>query len=220
MHVLLLLALSPWGADNKPGVLIWNVYFILQNVVLFGVAGEPGAIPSADPLPDRAHGLQWLARCLAAFVIVFPVNEPFGLCDVWPAWAVYATRPERLRMFVDAADSEKLPPALREYVQVPRFEDGLCLVRIDRLSLDGCGAPIYPQNRFRLGVVLAIADSANLHDKIDVELDSAADRFTGERTTRRLTGRSGITDELGRYWLNGYPREVQKPDVPKRVESR
>ena len=34
-------------------------------------------------------------------------------------------------------------------VQSPRLEDGLCLVRIDRWSLDACRAPLYPQNRFR-----------------------------------------------------------------------
>jgi hypothetical protein len=224
MHALLIIALGPCGADNKPGVLIWNVYFILQNVILFGLAGElpPADAPAAGATrqSEPFGPLRWLVCGFAAFVILFPLTRPFGLCDVWPAWAVYATSPERLRMFIDAADREKLAPADRKYVQAPRFEDGLCLVRIDRLSLDGCGAPIYPQNRYRLGIVLGIADSAKLGDNIVVELDNAANRLTGERTTRRLTGRSAIASELGRYWLNGFPRENSIPNPPKPVDSR
>jgi hypothetical protein len=226
MHVLLLVALGPWGSQSKSGVLLWNVYFIVQNVVLFGLAGERRIIPSAgarpatsrsqrlpvDPQPKArqiglAGRLRWLVRGVAAFVIVFPLTEPFGICDVWSAWAVYATGPERLRVFIEAADRDRLPAPLRDYVQPPRFEDGLCLIRIDRWSLDACRAPIYPQNRFRLGVALAIADRGALGDSILVELDSAANRFTGERTSRQLKGRAAIVSELNRYWLNGFPRK-------------
>ena len=50
MHVLLLAALGPWGAQNKPGVLLWNVFFIVQNVVIFGFAGERAASTTAQDL--------------------------------------------------------------------------------------------------------------------------------------------------------------------------
>jgi hypothetical protein len=208
---LLLLALSPWGADNKPGVLIWNVYFIAQNVILFGVAGEATTVAAISEPKAFVSGLRWAVRATVLFVVLFPLTAPFGLCDVWPAWAVYATGPERLRMFIDAADRDKLSPATKEFVQPPRFEDNRCLVRIDRLSLDGCGAPIYPQNRFRLGVVLAIADSLSVGEQVFVEVDGPADRFTGQRTTRQLQGRSAVVAELERYWLNGFPRENPRP---------
>jgi hypothetical protein len=215
IHVLLLAALGPWGAQNKPGVLLWNVYFILQNLILFGVAGELPAVTEAiapssgvqRTLAERATYLQCGVRGLTLLAILFPLTEPLGICDVWPAWAVYATRPERLRVFIREADRDRLPSALRASVQAPRFEDGLCLVRIDRWSLDACGAPIYPQNRFRLGVALAIADRAALGEDIIVELDAPADRFTGARSSSQLKGRSAIAAELERYWLNGFPRE-------------
>jgi hypothetical protein len=205
MHVLLLAALGPWGAQSKPGVLLWNVYLIVQNFVLFGLAGEAEFSPA--PVASRGPAAQWIIRGLAAFVMLFPLTEPFGVCDVWPAWAVYATGPVRLRLFVEAGQRERLPSEIRAYVQTPRYEDDLCLVRIDRWSLDTCQAPLYPQNRFRLGVALAFADNAGPGDNIVVELDSAAARFTGERTTRQLKGRSAIAAELERYWLNGFPRE-------------
>jgi hypothetical protein len=209
MHVLLLIALGPWGAGSQPGVLLWNVYFLLQNVLLFGWAGEFSAADSATaaPAPEaKAHWPQWAVRGLAAFVILFPLTQPWGLCDVWPAWAVYATGPERLRVFVAPGDRERLPAAIRPYVQPPRPEDDLCLVRIDRWSLDACCAPLYPQNRFRLGVALAIADESGLDKSIVVEIESAADRLRGTRTSRRLEGRAAIAAELERDWLNGFPR--------------
>jgi hypothetical protein len=209
MHLLLLAALGPWGENSQPGVLLWNVYFILQNAILFGVAGElPAADSRADVLStgSRSDWSRRAVRGLLAFVILFPLTEPFGLCDVWPAWAVYATGPERLRVFVKAADRDHLPASIRRYLQEPRFEDDLCLVRIDRWSLDACRAPLYPQNRFRLGVALAIADMGPLGDTMLVELDSAANRFTGERTSRQLKSRAAIVSELNGYWLNGFPR--------------
>ncbi len=238
MHVLLIAALSPWGTQSKPAVLLWNLYFIVQNLILFGVAGEPlasslenrllGAMPTGFgghaghakdmPTQGRGHGtLRWVVRGLAVFVILFPLTQPFGLCDVWPAWAVYATGPERLRIFVGPNDRDKFPESIRAHVQSPRFEDELCLVRIDRWSLDTCNAPLYPQNRFRLGVALAIADRSGLDKSIVVEIDGPADRFTGKRTSRRLQGRAPIVAELERYWLNGFPDErghQPPPDHP------
>lgn len=235
MHLLLLAALSPGGAPSKPAVLLWNVYFILQNVILFGVASEPlasslerrllGAMPTGFgghaghakdmPTQGRGHGtLRWVVRTLAVFVILFPLTQPFGLCDVWPAWAVYATGPERLRVLIGAHDRDKLPPSARAHVQMPRFEDELCLVRIDRWSLDTCNAPLYPQNRFRLGVALAIADRSGLAESIVVEIDGPADRITGKRTSRRLQGRAAIVAELERYWLNGFPDERDYQPTP------
>jgi hypothetical protein len=210
MHLLLLAALGPWGDNSKPGVLLWNVYFILQNVILFGLAGELPAADSAARVLSTSSQSVWPRRavyCLVAFVILFPLMEPFGLCDVWPAWAVYATGPERLRVFVKAADRDHLPASIRRYLQEPRFEDDLCLMRIERWSLDTCRAPLYPQNRFCLGVALAMTDSGAISDAVLVELDSAANRFTGERTSRQLKGRAAIVSELNGYWLNGFPRK-------------
>lgn len=48
LHVTLLLMLGPLGMGHRPGVLIWNLFFIVQTVLLFGgitstkpTAGEP-----------------------------------------------------------------------------------------------------------------------------------------------------------------------------------
>ena len=43
MHGLLLVVLGPWGLDHQPGVLLWNLYLIGQNLLLFGPRSEPAA---------------------------------------------------------------------------------------------------------------------------------------------------------------------------------
>lgn len=207
MHLLLLAALGPWGAGHQPGVLLWNCYFIAQNIVLFGVAGE-GRQPVEIARPRSTAGLpsRVAVRGLVVFVTLFPLTEPFGICDVWPAWAVYAAGPERLRVYIKAGDIGRLPAAVRPCVEPPRFLDGRCLVRIDRWSLDATQAPLYPQNRFRLGVALALAKAAGLEESIHVEIDGPANRWTGQRSSHTLTGRAAIAAELDHDWLNGFPR--------------
>jgi hypothetical protein len=209
MHALLLAALGPWGIHQKPGVLLWNAYFIAQNIVLFGYAGDPPAsIAATQPARTRATAMAIAVRGLVVLAVLFPLTQPFGLCDVWPAWAVYATGPERLRVYINfnSADITRVGKLIGPYVGPPRFSDSRCFVRIDRWSLDATQAPLYPHNRFGLGVALALAKTTGLEQTIYVELDTAADRWTGKRTTRTLTGSASIAAELNRDWLNGFPR--------------
>jgi hypothetical protein len=209
MHALLIAALGTWGAHQKPGVLLWNAYFIAQNIVLFAFAGDsPGSLAATPPAKGRATRLGLAVRGLIVLAVCFPLTQPFGLCDVWPAWAVYATGPERLRVYINlnTADIARVGKLIGPYVDPPRFLDNRCLVRIDRWSLDATQAPLYPQNRFRLGVALALAKAARLEQTIYVELESPANRWTGKRSTRALAGSAAIASELDRDWLNGLPR--------------
>jgi hypothetical protein len=111
-----------------------------------------------------------------------------------------------MRVYVDEVAANRLPETLRLYVAPPRFEDGRRLVLLDRWSFDATNSPLYPQNRFRLGIALAIEQAADLGDRLRVEIDGPANRWTGERTTRVLTGRDEIVRESQRYWLNARPR--------------
>lgn len=209
MHALLIAALGPWGAHQKPGVLLWNAWFVVQNIVLFGFAGDtPASLAATPPAKGRATWLGLAVRGLIVFAVVFPLTEPFGWCDVWPAWAVYATGPERLRVYINlnSADIARVAKVIGPYIDPPRFIDNRCLVRIDRWSLDATQSPLYPQNRFRMGVALALARAAGLEQTIYVELDSPADRWSGQRTTRALSSSAAVVAELNRDWLNGSPR--------------
>ena len=214
MHSLLIAALGPWGAGHKAGVLLWNVSFIIQNIVLFGMAGANDKATVAVPIAAGSETqrswigsvLRGAVRATVAIAILFPLTQPFGLCDTWPAWAVYATGPERVRVFVAEIDREHLSAGVRPYLEPPRFRDGRCLVRIDRWSLDATQAPIYPQNRFKLGVALDLAVRGRLKEPILVEVDGSANRWTGTCESRELIGADEISAELARDWLNGFPR--------------
>lgn len=224
MHSLLIAALGPFGAGHKPGVLLWNVTFIIQNIVLFGIAGANDKGTQVMPIAAGSEAqrslvgsvLRSAVRVMVAFAILFPLTQPFGLCDTWPAWAVYATGPERVRVFVAEIDREHLPAVVRPYLEPPRFRDGRCLVRIDRWSLDATQAPIYPQNRFKLGVTLDLAARGRLKEPILVEVDGPANRWTGKRDSRELVGADAISAELARDWINGLPRPVDSSRDAKR----
>ena len=99
MHASLLWILGPFGLGHQPGVLIWNAYFIVQNVVLFRPFFKVTNAETEEPTAP----LYWRALCgygFVAAVVLLPFLEPVGLYDHWPAWAVYASRPERTRVYI------------------------------------------------------------------------------------------------------------------------
>ena len=79
-------------------------------------------------------------------------------------------------------------------------------LRIDRWSLEALGAPVYPQDRFQVGVALALAEKYNLGQDIRVEIDSPANRWTGNRSTKVYQGAGAIRELAGQYRLNAFPR--------------
>jgi hypothetical protein len=210
MHALLMVALGPWSLDHELGVLIWNAYFIVQNVLLFWSSHTKTAV---DQTPTEAFLAQmpsplrvWTARSIVALAMTMPFLEPFGLFDPWPSWAVYASRPARARVLIDNDAKHRLPPELQPYVAQARFDDLRCPVRVDRWSLDATHAPIYPSSRFSLGVALALARLPGLEDKVWVEFESAADRRTGKRTSRKVGGAYDLRLEAYHFWFNANPR--------------
>jgi hypothetical protein len=82
MHVLLLLAVGPLGLGHELGVQIWNVLFLVQNVILFRQRAETiattadGQAVSTQPRADRLMG------GLLAFVVVMPALQPWSFWDV------------------------------------------------------------------------------------------------------------------------------------------
>jgi hypothetical protein len=212
MHLLLIWILGPWGLDHHAGVLIWNGFFILQNLILF----QNVVLEKPDESSRSAQRTKLLGYALTALVVFLPFLEPFGLYDHWPAWAVYASRPERTRVYISEDRIAEMPLELRGVVSdepgpeaAERFLAGKPAwrrVRIDRWSLDVLHAPIYPQDRFQVGVALWLAEEYGLGEDIRVEIDSAADRFTGERTIRIIEGTEALREAAGEYDFNVLPR--------------
>lgn len=202
MHLALIAALGPWGLQHHPGVLLWNAFFIGQNVLLFG---------RTEPPPTIAHptGGSFRLACatiVAGLGVLLPVAEWFDRIDPWLGWSVYASRPARLRLFVDESAVPRLPDELVPFVEPAAPLDPWRRVRIDRWSLESTAAPISPQLRFQTGVVLAILPPLENEAAVRLEADSPANRRTERRTTRILNGAAAIRAFAAEFRSNAVPR--------------
>ncbi len=215
MHVLLLMTLGPWGKQQYPAVLVWNGYFIVQAVLLFGGAGRSpiGENDREGERGDRAKPQTWggeagmvrttAAKLLTASVCLLPALSPWGYWDHWPSWAVYSERPAVVQMLVGTADVQRLPATLRPFVGPPEPLSDWRPVNLDRWSFATCWCPMYPQQRYRLAVISSLA--ADCHLRLRVIIKSPPNRWTGGRKVderlvgshseegenRRLTGAGG-----------------------------
>jgi hypothetical protein len=216
MHLFLIVALGPWGHDHSAGVLLWNGFFIVQNWLLFsnpvqvlapresrGALGGPrGNSPDDSPGAKTFGVIAWL---LLAIPLLAPLGEPLGYWDHWPSWAVYAARPEKTTVFVHEDDLELIPIELRTYLQPPAPLEPWHQFRLDRWSLDAAKVPISPQDRFQVGVALALAERCQL-TTLRLTIDGPPNRWTGRRTQREFVGVAAVRDLAATYRLNALPR--------------
>ncbi len=220
MHGLLLLTLGPLGMDHEPGVLLWNVYFLLQTFVLFRQKQESvvesntkhDAEPAVPPLDEKTK----MTAIMMAFVILLPFLEPWGWFDTWPSWAVYATRPERVRVFMRPKSVSKMPDSLQPHISQPDWHDW-CRVKLDRWSLDVLKAPIYPQSRFQVAVALALSLQKPIGENdIRIVIERSANRWTGQRGSAiDLVGTAAIAEFAQQYRLNIKPRVAETGSAEK-----
>ena len=205
MHGVLLLSLGPFGLDHKPGVLIWNAYFIGQNLLLFRRVGSV----EANAPRRRVEGTgAAAATTLVALAAILPALESIGRWDHWPSWAVYSSRPAIVTMLVHDTRIDDLPPSLQLCVGPSEPLSEWRPVSIEHWSFQAVNCPVYPQERYRLAVIRAVAEQADLRDDVIVRLESAPDRWTGKRAQRELRGIAGIRARCGDFWLNTRARSV------------
>jgi hypothetical protein len=257
MHVGLLLALGPLGHDHRPGVLVWNAFFMVQNWILFGsqennekqkrpltlspgaqgrgrlspqgrgegiragsdfvidslettVAADSKTKPNSDGGTLGSTGLavragNWFAKSVVVAALCWPVLEPFGFCDHWPAWAVYAAKPERVTVFLAEEELSKLPQSMAQYLGARTVFDEWDPIRIDRWSLDAVYVPIYPQDRFQVGVALGLARDLRLNS-IRIVIDGPANWWTGKPDVREYVGLESVEKLADSYRFNARPR--------------
>jgi hypothetical protein len=220
LHVLLLVILGPWGLHHKPGVLVWNLYFIVQDVLLFGTPAFLKMVqPAGDKQPSPAGKVSWLAQAITAAAICLPLLGSTTWFDIWPSWGLYASCAERVTLLIHRRGMEQLPDALQTFAETPEDPDDPWLtLRLDRWSLDALGAPIYPQNRFQLGVVEAVIVRYQLGHRARVVRFDLAERWTGIRSHQVLAGLPQVIAAGDEYFFNTRPRQrgFHVPDEPVR----
>ena len=224
MHIMLIGLLGPWGLGHEPGVLIWNLYFIWQAATLFGWREHPEHLttPTANSGTTHRHGarhaaeFRWkvgeaCATTLVGLAVALPMLESFGRFDHWLSWGLYAPRNSRCRLFIDEDARQRLPESwLRGATSSFDEQYGWTLgleIQLSRQSLDRLDVPIYPQDRFQLGVALAIARRYGLEENVHAVLESASDRITGKRRREVLHGLAEIEAATDRFWFSAQPRQ-------------
>lgn len=191
MHVVLLIALI--GNVDGPGVLIWNLYFVAQTLFLFGprVESETNFLAGRSELGSRARPerLQVVPSIVSIVVILFPLTEPIGICDHWPAWQLYAPSSSRAKLSKSHVEAEDLI-----WSDIPKW------------STRSLRVPVYPQARFQFAVAISVHQKfADAHD-YRIEVAGKSDRWTGIRITEALTGPDQFKMQLRQYRLNTSPR--------------
>ena len=203
LHVLLLAILGPWGLDHKPGVLLWNGYFIAQDILLFS-RGQ--AQPAADPAGKAVA--PWPVRAMIWAAALLPFLGPTTWFDMWPSWGLYASAAQRVQLLVHRRELEQLPQELRQVtVASSEADDPWLTVRLDRWALAALGAPIYPQSRSQLGVAEAVIVRYGLVHRVRLYRFDLADRWSGQREYELFTTLPKILAASGEYLFNSRPRQ-------------
>jgi len=216
MHLLLMVAVGPWGLNHEAGVLLWNGYFTMQNVILFAAERRSSAESDQlnnDPMVGESPS-SWASRSTSQFgvlavligAILFPAFRAVGCCDTWPAWAVYASSPARVLVQVHDDSVETLPEQMQKFVERRQLNDGWSWLRIDLWSLAATGTPLYPDDRFQLGVARFVVQETEPGDGIRIIYEEEADRWTGERKRNEFQGKTEISGVAANFLFNSKPR--------------
>jgi hypothetical protein len=221
MHVLLLETLGPFGLNHSPGVLLWNVYFMGQDLLLFrrpAAGWKESAGPGAKQrFRDSLEGLAIpIRRARFAHSVVFlavwlPILHVFGWLDAWPAWAVYAPASERIVLLI--SDEDALARGFDKWsstapFDTARFGSWHWYLADDYWSFDTVKTPLYPESRFRTGVALAAMKRYQLGDAAVLVVESRANRWTGKRTRTTYSGGDAIREYAETFNLNALPRKL------------
>ena len=211
MHIGLLLILGPFGLKHHHGVLVWNLFFILQLVLLFWcrsestLASDLSTNTEANANRSLGTALAWCAHGLVAAAVVLPLTESFGYWDHWPSWGLYSPNNSRFVVFVQPNAVDELPTSLRQLLPDDVVDRERIRLPIDAWSFKELSVPLYPQARFQLGVAMALSEQIDGDFNLLVIRQSMSDRRTGRRDEETLLGCSALRDATRHYWLNAVP---------------
>lgn len=212
-HVGLIVIFSPWGLGHSWGVILWNLQFAVQAIVLFG--GREGVMPeSSESQRDqekKSLGTN-VAIGLISTCIVLPITERFGIWDHWPSWALYAPHSSRVQVLVAKTALDRLPDSLQTQLDneaEPPATDVETLwvpVPLNAWCLSETMTPIYPQARFGFAVSRYLAEHLDSEFELRVRTLSVSNRLNGKRRSRDYEGKTQLSRGAEAFWLNTEPR--------------
>jgi hypothetical protein len=197
-HSALVLILGPWNLGHSTIVLVWNVALIVQDLLLFGPTEIPIGIESETMVGRLARLVFWMA-------MVLPIGERSGLCDAWPAHALYASHSERSDVYVHEDDVDRFPEAIRRWLGPT---DGFTPWR--RLDLTGWsreirGTPPYPSGRIGNAVAEFLELRYGGPQPVRLVQWSRASVRDASRARDESLGLRAIRQRADRFLLNAHP---------------
>ncbi|MFP6620393.1 MAG: hypothetical protein VB877_13685 [Pirellulaceae bacterium] len=202
MHLGLLLILGPLGLDHQPGVLAWNLSFVLQVLLLFGGPTGSEEVATNQVTDDSSRAVRF--NYLFVAILLLPLLEPVGLVDHWLAWGLYSPRNSRVTLEVYEPQAGLLPVSVQPFIRPARQRKDMVQVRMDLWSLESLGVPIYPQGRFQLGVATSLIRNSGPRAFV-ATLQSMSHRFTGKRSAVEIKDLDALERELEKFIINADP---------------
>ncbi|HWL10468.1 MAG TPA: MauE/DoxX family redox-associated membrane protein [Planctomicrobium sp.] len=189
LHAVLIWILA-FGLKHEWAVLVWNLFFILQNLIIY----KTTPIPETELAPK--------VTVFAMVAVFYPALELFGYCDHWPAWGVYCARPAQVRFYIEESAKESVPEHLKKFLGSPAPLDERYPLSLDAWSFATRYCPIYPQERYRLALGLAMLKGSVPDEAVTVEIRSTPNRWTGERQSTQLEGITALEKACNQFLLN------------------
>ncbi|MFV0445957.1 MAG: hypothetical protein ACK5Q5_20460 [Planctomycetaceae bacterium] len=219
MHATLLLTLGPWGLHHEPGVLLWNLFFLLQNSILFREP-PPQTTPTTPDLPSFVNDR--LAQTVTALALWLPLLNPLDYWDNWPSWSVYSSHPGIVELSIQDEDVSRLPSSLQPLVDPPQPLTDWRRVRLDQWSFAVRRVPPYPQDRWKLAVARAVIDRAQLTSRARLSISIRPSWWSPTRIAQ-LVPTSSRDMPQGRMNANTAPRDsevIQEADEAATFSDR
>lgn len=187
MHISLLFALGPLRLNHHAGVLLWNLFFVLLIPLLL----RPGINSGSS-----ARG-----GIIAVALLFFSGSGLCGLADNWAGWQLYSDRPERWELWIHDWSRSRLPDAYQRWLST-RSVGGWRILQLDRMCLAQTGSPMYPEDRFHLGVVERILSQSDPDLRFRILIDEPDGLIWWRRRQREIRSVAGLVDERSQFLLN------------------
>ena len=210
MHVSVTATL--WKLDQSWGVILWNLFFLAHEFVLFWPEGKGDRTPLFTVL-KTAGPRAWPTAGLILAAVLLPFGTRAGYWDVWPGWAVYAGGvPRAVAVWEYPVDAGTWTSGF-----VPADEP----LDVGRSALRELDAPLPQDPRVRTGVAIALLErgvTATTFKNADWQLRLGYVRRAGGFGSRSpgpvweaTTGSEAARRVADGFLLNARPRALSLP---------